>query len=220
MARPTPGSRARAQIGIIDDHPAVILGVRMILDAQPDLQVVKAAATAQALLETNTTFDLILLDLVLADESTPAENMRQLAVAEAPVLAFTSGERPQLVREVAQAGAVGMIRKSELSSTIVQTVRAALCGEPIRTPDWAAALHADREFVSAELTERESQVLALYASGETADRVAEELFVSQTTVIDHIRRIRAKYAAVDRPAPTKVDLFRRAVEDGLIEREQ
>lgn len=74
--------------------------------------------------------------------------------------------------------------------------------------------------MSAALTRRESEVLALYASGETAERVAEELFVSQATVIDHIRRIRAKYAAVDRAAPTKVDLFRRAVEDGLIEPEQ
>ena len=50
--------------------------------------------------------------------------------------------------------------------------------------------------------------------------MAEELFVSRTTVIDHVKRIRAKYAAVDRVAVTKVDLFRRAVEDGLIEAER
>jgi DNA-binding CsgD family transcriptional regulator len=47
--------------------------------------------------------------------------------------------------------------------------------------------------------------------------VATALFVSRDTVLDHIRRIRSKYAAVDRPAATKVDLFRRAVEDGLVE---
>lgn len=221
MARLVPGEiRMKARIGIIDDHPAVILGVSMILNAQPDLHVARAAATVKGLLRMGTAFDLILLDLTLADSSTPAENMRRLAVAGAPVLAFTSGDRPQLVRDVARAGAVGMIRKSELSGTIVQTVRAALQGDPVPSPDWAAALHADQAFVSAALTRRESEVLALYASGETAERVAEELFVSQATVIDHIRRIRAKYAAVDRAAPTKVDLFRRAVEDGLIEPEQ
>lgn len=135
MARLVPGEiRMKARIGIIDDHPAVILGVSMILNAQPDLHVARAAATVKGLLRMGTAFDLILLDLTLADSSTPAENMRRLAVAGAPVLAFTSGDRPQLVRDVARAGAVGMIRKSELSGTIVQTVRAALQGDPVPSP--------------------------------------------------------------------------------------
>lgn len=210
----------KARIGIVDDHPAVILGMTTILNAQSDMHVTRAAATVEALLRNGDAFDLILLDLVLADSSTPIENMRRLKASEAPVLAFTSGDQPQLVREVARAGAMGMIRKSEMASTIVRTIRAVLQGEPVPTPEWAAALLSDRAFVSAELTVRESEVLALYASGETAERVADHLFVARATVIDHIRRIRAKYAAVDRAAPTKVDLFRRAVEDGLIESER
>lgn len=209
-----------ARIGVVDDHPAVLLGVTTILNAQPDMRAAGAAATVDALLRSGPAFDLILLDLVLADDSTPAENMRRLSALGAPVLAFTSGDQPQLVREAAKAGAVGMVRKSELAGTIVQTIRAVLRGDPVPTPDWAAAILADRAFVSAQLSARESEVLALYASGETAERVADELFVSRTTVIDHIKRIRAKYAAVDRAAPTKVDLFRRAVEDGLIEPER
>ena len=80
--------------------------------------------------------------------------------------------------------------------------------------DWAAALDVDPEFVRVSLTAREAEVLELYAAGETAERVAEALFISRETVLDHVRRIRAKYAAADRPAPTKVDLYRRAVEDG------
>ena len=66
--------------------------------------------------------------------------------------------------------------------------------------------------------DREAEVLALYASGETAERVARLLFISRETVLDHVRRIRTKYAAADRAAPTKVDLYRRAVEDGLVSR--
>ncbi|MBN9194679.1 MAG: helix-turn-helix domain-containing protein, partial [Microbacterium sp.] len=65
-------------------------------------------------------------------------------------------------------------------------------------------------------SERETEVLRLYAGGQTADLVAAALFISRDTVNDHIRRIRAKYAAAGRPAPTKVDLFKRAVEDGLV----
>jgi len=209
-----------ARIGVVDDHPAVLLGVTTILNAQPDMRAAGAAATVDALLRGGPSFDLILLDLVLADDSTPTENMRRLSALGAPVLAFTSGDQPQLVREAAKAGAAGMIRKSEGSEAIVRTIRAVLQGDPVPTPDWAAAILADRAFVSAELSARESEVLALYASGETAERVAGELFVSRTTVIDHIKRIRSKYALVDRAAPTKVDLFRRAVEDGLIEPER
>jgi len=66
------------------------------------------------------------------------------------------------------------------------------------------------------LTARELEVLGLYASGEKADRVARLLGISRETVLDHVRRIRQKYAAVHRPAYTKVDLYRRAVEDGVL----
>ena len=185
----------KARVGIVDDHPAVLLGVTAILNAQPDMHVVATSTTVAGLLQAETRFHLVLLDLVLA---------------------YTSGDQPRLVREAARAGVIGMIRKSELPHAVAKTVRMALHDEPIATADWAAALNGDRSFVDAALTPRESEVLALYASGETADRVADALFVSRDTVLDHIRRIRSRYAAVDRAAPTKVDLFRRAVEDGLV----
>lgn len=206
----------KTRIGIVDDHPAVVLGVTAILNAHPHLQVVASAATAAALLEDERHLDVVLLDLQLADRSSPAENMRTLAPTRAPVLAYTSGDQPRLVREAAHAGVVGMIRKSEVPITLVRTVLAVVRGEPVTTPDWAAALDEDRDFVDAHLTAREAEVLSLYASGETAERVGTALFISRDTVLDHIRRIRTKYAAVDRGAPTKVDLFRRAVEDGLV----
>lgn len=109
-----------------------------------------------------------------------------------------------------------MVRKSELPSVVVDAVRAVLRGEVVATADWAAALDSDSGFVSAELSRREAEVLALYAAGETAERVGRQLFITRETVLDHIRRIRAKYAAVDRPARTKIDLYRRAVEDGIV----
>lgn len=158
----------------------------------------------------------MLLDLNLADGSTPAQNVATLAALGVPVLVYTSGDRPQLVREAARAGADGMVRKSEAPEVIVYAVRAMLAGEVPTSADWAAALDSDPDFVDAQLSPREAEVLGLYASGETAERVASLLFISRETVLDHIRRIRAKYAQARRAAPTKVDLYRRAVEDGLI----
>lgn len=204
------------RVGVIDDHPAVLLGVTAILNASPDLHVVATAASAIELLDMDQRFDLILLDLALTDGSTPSWNVKQLEKTGALILAYTSADQSALIREASRAGVVGMIRKSAASSELVSAVTSAGRGEIIATAQWASALDSDQHFVNAHLSPRESEVLALYAAGETAEQVATELFISRETVLDHIRRIRAKYARADRPAPTKVDLFRRAIEDGLI----
>lgn len=213
---PAPDAGVRAKVGIVDDHPSVILGVRSILNAQDDMVVAAWGSTVGELLAHGARLDVVLLDLVLADGSSPRANMEALARSAVPVVAYTSGDRPGLVREAARAGAMGMIRKSELPSTIVASVRAALRGEVVASADWSAALDYDVEFVAAQLSDREAEVLSLYAAGETAARVAAQLFISRQTVLDHIRRIRAKYASAGRPAHTKLDLYHRAVEDGIV----
>lgn len=208
-----------ARIGIVDDHPTIVLGTTAMLSAQRDMDVVAAGQTVAELLAINTPIDIVLLDLALADGSTPAENVRALQDAGVQVVAFTSGERPQLIREASRAGAIGMIRKSERPDRIIAELRGVISGDVAATADWAAAIDADPALASAGLSPREAEVLALYASGETAERVAAKLFISRDTVSDHVRHIRTKYAAVDRAAPTKVDLYRRAIEDGLVQPE-
>jgi DNA-binding NarL/FixJ family response regulator len=205
-----------ARVGMVDDHPAVILGTSSILNQHPGLQVVATGSTAHELMAQRIRLDVILLDLVLADGSTPTENLQRLAVFQAPVIAYTAGDRPHLVREAIAAGAAGMIRKSDAPTALVTAVETVLAGGVATSADWASALDGDEGFVRAQLTAREAEVLALYASGETAERVAALLFISKETVYDHVRRIRAKYAALDRPSHTKVELYRRAVEDGIV----
>lgn len=206
----------KAQIGLIDDHPALRLGVASILNAQEDMFVAAAVGTADELVALGQRFDGVLLGLMLADGSTPTRNLRILALLSAPVLVFTSGDRPELIRESARAGAAGMLRKTESAEMIVRAVRTLVNGGVVATASAAAPLDCDPEFVCAQLSPREAEVLGLYAAGETAERVARQLFISRETVLDHIRRIRAKYASVQRSAPTKVDLYQRAVEDGLV----
>lgn len=210
------GTSMRALIGIIDDHPAVMLGVASVLNAQDDLIVTATVATAADLLTLEQRFDGVLLDLMLSDDSTPSDNLHALEALGAPVLVYTSGDRPALIREAARAGAAGMVRKSELPSVIVEAVRGMIRGDVPASADWAAAIDFDPEFVSAHLSPREKEVLGHYAAGETAERVASLLFISRETVVDHIRRIRSKYASANRSARTKIDLYRRAVEDGVL----
>lgn len=194
-----------------------MIGTTAFLNAQRDLRVISTGSTVNQLLRDDPQLDVVLLDLVLADHSSPAMNIAALAGTRSRVIAYTSGDRPQLLRDAAKAGAAGMIRKSESPRAIIDAVRAVHRGEVSASTDWAAALDQDAGFVSASLSQREAQVLGLYASGETAEHVATLLHISRETVLDHIRRVRVKYAAVARPASTKVDLLRRAIEDGIVE---
>lgn len=206
----------KKRIGVVDNHPAMLLGVTAILNASPDLYVVATAATVAELLHLEQKFDLILLDLELNDGSTPSSNIRLLAQTGAAVLASTAATHPELIREANWAGIAGLVSKSSSATDLAAAVTTAAHGKLVPIPDWALALDMERDFIDALLSPREAEVLALYATGQTAENVASRLFISRETVLDHIRRIRTKYARAKRPAPTKVDLFRRAVEDGLI----
>ncbi|MBN9183245.1 MAG: response regulator transcription factor, partial [Microbacterium sp.] len=187
--------------------------------AQHDLQVVAAASTARALVGERMRLDLVLLDIALSDGSSPASNLERLAALKAPVLVLAGKDldRAPLVQQAMAAGALGAIARSESAERIVDAARrgaqgAVVLGRP--NGQLLASAYLDPE--NFLLSERETEVLRLYAGGQTADLVAAALFISRDTVNDHIRRIRAKYAAAGRPAPTKVDLFKRAVEDGLV----
>ncbi len=206
----------RKLIGVVDDHPAMILGLTNIVNVSPGLFVRGVGSSLRELFDQGQDYDLVLLDLTLGDGSTPTQNICELTERGISVLICTGGDRPELIREAGKAGAMGMVRKSEPPQKILQAIAAVLRGEVAATSDWAAAIDADDQFVAASLTAREAEVLALYASGETAERVACQLFISRETVLDHIRRIRSKYTAIDRPAPSKLDLYHRAVEDGII----
>lgn len=205
------------RVGIIDDHPVVIAGTVDVLCADPEITVPSVASTVQELLDARVHLDLVLLDLLLNDTSTPTTNIRALNRQGIPALAFTSGDRPALVREAARAGAIGMIRKSEWPGEIIAAVHSAYRGETVASADWAASLDDDLEFVSAQLSDREAEVLALYAAGETATQVGAALHITRSTVIEHVKRIREKYAGSGRSARTKHDLYIRAVEDGIVE---
>lgn len=187
-----------------------------MLDGHPGLTLAVSSDTVPALLEQRPELDLILLDLRLADGSSPTANIDALHVAGFPVLVYTGAENPYLVRLAAKAGVLGIVRKSAPVELVVEAIAAAADGVPVVTTEWAAAIDGDPDLDSVDLSPRQQEVLSLYASGEAADRVARLTGLSKETVNDYVGRIRAKYAAAGRPAGTKVDLYQRAVEDGLL----
>ena len=213
-SRTAPPERYR--IGVVDDHEISILGLEAMMSTTTDLEFVGGAPTVPELLEITTDLALVVLDLRLEDGSSPRKNVEELRTHGIECLVYTSAEEAYLVRSAAAAGVLGVVRKSPRALEILEGIRAAVRGETIATMDWAAAIDADEEFVEVNLSPRQREVLELYASGEPAARVARLTGLSGDTVSMYLGRIRNKYAAAGRPAPTKTDLYKRAVEDGWL----
>lgn len=204
-------------VALIDDHAIVAQGFAQLFAELDSVEVVATVATVDELEQLDCQPELVILDLRLADQSTPAENVARLRARGANVLAFTGDSDPALVRSAARGGVLGVVRKSEPVSVLHDAVLQALAGETVTSFEWAAALDADPQLADAGLSSREREALSIYASGAKTARVAEQMGVSPSTVIDYIRRVRSKYQRVGRVAHTKVDLYQRAIEDGLLQ---
>ncbi|WP_328439988.1 response regulator transcription factor [Nocardia puris] len=204
------------RIGVVEDHRVTIAGLRQILAGEADLEIVADAPSVAELLAVTDQLDLVILDLRLPDGSSPIANVERLRRAGIEALVFTSGDEPYLVRAAARAGVLGVVRKSERDDVVAAAVRSAARGEPTPTMDWAAAIDSDDKLADVGLSPRQREVLALYASGEPAARVARLAGLSEDTVNAYLSRIRQKYAEAGRPARSKTDLYKRALEDGWL----
>jgi len=205
-----------ARIAIVDDHELVGLAVRSLVDAAAGLVFARHERSVADMVAQPRDADLVLLDLSLRDDTTPDRNVGTLRAWGAHVLVLTSAENPFLIREASRTEALGIARKSTPGDELVAVMTAAAAGEHVPSTEWASALDTDPTLHAAPLTRREREVLSLYASGMGAREVAAALFVSENTVNDHLRRIRSVYRLIGRPATTKVDLYRRGIEDGFV----
>lgn len=209
------GCQEPLSVVVVDDHEIVALGVSQAVEVSERISAVHHVPTVSALPEVDGPV-VIVLDLRLADGSTPTENLQALGELGVPVVVYTSADDPVLVREAIAAGALSIVRKSAPPCDLVEAVLEASEGRTTPGLDWAAALDADEDFVSSHLSPTEAQVLARYASGEASDVVARQLGISRNTVNTYVSRIRDKYRSVGRAAESRIDLFRRAAEDGLV----
>jgi two-component system response regulator DevR len=205
-----------ARIAHVDDHETVRLGFASLLADQDDLDLVWSIPTVAEIVPFFDQIDLVVLDLRLSDGSTLEHNLELLTRAGVAVLALTGADNLADLRLATRAGVLGVVRKTDSRDVIVSAVRLAARGESMVTTEWAAAIDSDPQLPSAGLSPKEQQVLALYASGEKSVTVADRTGLSTNTVAEYVRRIRTKYAIAGRPAHTKIDLYKRAVQDGIL----
>ena len=203
------------RILIADDFPIVRSGLRKLLDAKPDLEVV-AEAVEKALKDD--------VHLAILDVSMPRMTGIQAAAElhkrkpELKILMLSMHDSEQFLFEALKAGASGYVLKSGADTDIVDACRAAMRGESYLYPSAVATLvrdYVDRDGGDQQfdvLTPREVEVLKLIAEANTSKEIAEKLFISLKTVDRHRQNILDKLGMRDR-----VELTRYAIRRGLIQ---
>jgi DNA-binding NarL/FixJ family response regulator len=208
---------------IVDDHGVLRAGLRALLNAEPDLEVIGEAGSGREALRL---VDELQPDLVLMDISMPdldgIEATRRLGQTHPAVrvLLLTLHEDPALLREAIQAGAAGYVIKRAVESELLNAVHAARAGGLYIHPSMTRTLLEQKQPATTggagpgKLTPRETEVLCLIAQGHTNREIAGLLHLSIRTVESHRANLRAKLGLQSR-----VDLVRYAVEQGLLELE-
>lgn len=208
----------RIEVAVIDDHEVIRVGVGAALAAHGANRIIVVSQddTVIGFLARKLTVDVVLLDLQLADGSDPEQNAHRLIEAGHTVLVYSIADNARLLRRALAGGAAGVARKSDPITTTIASIEAAAAGQIVLSQEMLGLIEGDGSYVAARLGPREREVLALYTSGMEVPEVANELGITENSVKEYLKRIRVKYTNVDRPAASKLDLFRRAIEDGIV----
>ncbi|WP_367223898.1 response regulator [Streptomyces sp. 16-176A] len=221
---PAPTSAPRPiRILLADDHALVRRGVRLILDQEPDLEVVAEAGDGAEAIEMARAheIDLAVLDIAMP-RLTGLQATRELTSLKPDlrILMLTMHDNEQYFFQALKAGACGYVLKSVADRDLVAACRAAMRDEPFLYPGAVTALirnyldrvrHGD-ETPDQVLTPREEEVLKLVAEGHSSKEIAEILFISVKTVQRHRANLLHKLGLRDR-----LELTRYAIRAGLVE---
>jgi DNA-binding NarL/FixJ family response regulator len=211
------------RILLADDHALVRRGLRLVLEAEPDMEVVGEAGDGAAAIQLalDTPADLAILDISMPRMTglqAAAEIRRRKPELRCLMLSMHESER--YLYEALKAGAAGYVRKAVADRDLVDAVRAAMRGEPFLYPGAMTPLieeylrQARDESTIREdpLTPREREVLKLIAESRSTKQIAAALVISEKTVERHRENMLDKLGMHDR-----VELTRYAIRSGLIE---
>jgi DNA-binding NarL/FixJ family response regulator len=193
------------RILLADDHPVVREGLRAMLNAEPDLDVVGEASSgpqAEALSAS------LLPDIVLMDLRMPGgggvESIVRMTAAGLPcrVIVLTTYETDGDILRAVEAGAAGYLLKDLARAELADAVRSAARGETVLAPSVAARLvdQLRHRPERPRLSDRETAVLRLVAEGCTNAEIGRRLFIGESTVKTHLLRSFAKLGVADRTA--------------------
>ena len=203
---------------LADDHEIVRNGIRMILEAESDIEVVAEAGDAEEAARRTLGHKprVLVLDLNMPGKpSLEAIPEIRTASPETAIVVLTMQREPAFARAALRAGASGFVAKHSAAGELVTAIRAVVNGGTYINPDLGARMAREPEDPEApdELTPRESEVLGLLALGFTNPEIAERLVLSVRTVETHRANIQRKAGLTSR-----AELIAYAIEHGLVDR--
>jgi DNA-binding NarL/FixJ family response regulator len=213
----------KTRILLAEDHAVVRHGLRMVLDAEPDLVVVAEAGDGAEAIDRGLSdeVDLAVLDITMP-RMTGLQAARELRAArpQLRILMLSMHENERYLYEALKAGASGYVLKTVADRDLVEACRAAMRGEAFLYPGAMTTLISDylrqardEETIREEpLTPREQEVVKLIAESYSTRQIADALVISEKTVDRHRANILEKLGMHDRVA-----LTRYAIRSGLIE---
>ena len=194
---------------IVDDEAMVRRGLRLVLEAEDDLQVVGEAADGLEAIEEAARLrpDVILMDVRMPRLDGVEACRRLVADSDAKVVVLTTFDLDEHLFAAIRAGASGFLLKASRPEELVDAIRAAQAGNALVEPRMTKKLldefarrpaSSDDGRVFSELTDRERDVLLEVAKGASNAEIAERLYISETTVKTHVNHILAKLNVRDR----------------------
>jgi two-component system, NarL family, response regulator NreC len=216
---PSAADEGTVTVVLADDHPVVRSGLRMLLEAEKDIEVVAEAGDVDAARRSVLGYKptVLVLDLNMpGGSSLEAMPSIEKASPATSVVVLTMQDDPAFAREALRAGARGYVLKQSAGTELVQAIRAAADGGTWLNPALGARMAAAPAPATGppdDLTDRELDVLRLIALGHTNNEIASQLFLSVRTVETHRAHIQQKLKMSSR-----AELVRYALDHDLIER--
>jgi DNA-binding NarL/FixJ family response regulator len=226
MAASRPAEHAMTMIGVpvrvlvADDHHLTLTGLKALIEAEPDLQVVAEARDIQLAARLARELQPDVSVLGLSQSGTGAAQVAQALRAECRVVVLAAQEERLYVRRLLQAGIAGYVLKTSPSSDVIRAVKAVADGGVYLDPVIAGLVIShgrknaskERDIAIAELSDREAEVLQLIAVGYSGKEVSARLTISPKTVETYKRRARQKLGI-----QTRVELVRYASNCGWLD---
>lgn len=213
----------KTRLLLVDDHAVVRMGLRMLFESEPDIEILGEAASAKEAIEAASRLnpEVILMDIGLPDLSgIEATRAIKKAMPNINVVALTIHEDQEYFFKMLEAGASGYVPKRAAPEELLIAIRTAARGEVYLYPslakmlvkDYLGQAHPAPVSPENELTNREKEVLQQLANGSTNEEIAAMLFISAKTVERHRENIMRKLNLHSRS-----ELVRYAIRKGIIQ---
>jgi DNA-binding NarL/FixJ family response regulator len=217
---PVGAAPSRVRLALLDDHEVLLDSLSTWITANaPDFELVLSASSWLQLVHSdNFPTDLVFLDFQLKEPISIEARVRTCRAAGAKVIVLSSLDSRESRDRALEAGAAAFLSKTQPMLQVMAAAREVMGmhpGEPVQR-EWRPLPAGAASHERPRLSAGEQEAFRLYVSGLSTTEVASHMNVQYETAKTYLRRVREKYARVNRPASKKADLIRRAAEDGYL----